>query len=190
MAARLAAATRLLQFILDNSLLLLGGALAAPDLGEHRRLGSYGRFTQVALFVVNDVAMVFFFGLVTKEVVEAMLPGGPLSKPREAAMPVLAAVGGMTAPATIYAAFVVALGRADELMRGWAIPCATDIAFSYLVARIIFKRGHPAIPFLLLLAIADDVLGLVILARVLSTRRRQRQCISSPVWSLRWWAPG
>jgi NhaA family Na+:H+ antiporter len=50
------------------------------------------------------------------------------------------------------------------LGRGWAVPCATDIAFSYLVARIIFGAGHPAIAFLLLLAIADDAVGLVILA--------------------------
>ena len=48
--------------------------------------------------------------------------------------------------------------------RGWAVPCATDIAFSYLVARLIFGNGHPAIAFLLLLAIADDAAGLVILA--------------------------
>ncbi|MEZ6104639.1 MAG: Na+/H+ antiporter NhaA [Pirellulaceae bacterium] len=48
--------------------------------------------------------------------------------------------------------------------KGWAIPCATDIAFSYLVARIVFGVGHPAIAFLLLLAIADDAAGLVILA--------------------------
>ena len=51
-----------------------------------------------------------------------------------------------------------------SLARGWAIPCATDIAFSAMVARIIFPGGHPAIPFLLLLAIADDALGLIILA--------------------------
>jgi NhaA family Na+:H+ antiporter len=51
-----------------------------------------------------------------------------------------------------------------ELMPGWAIPCATDIAFSYLAARFIFPRSHPAIPFLLLLAIADDALGLILLA--------------------------
>jgi NhaA family Na+:H+ antiporter len=50
------------------------------------------------------------------------------------------------------------------LGRGWAIPCATDIAFSAMVARMVFPGGHPAIPFLLLLAIADDALGLVILA--------------------------
>ncbi len=51
-----------------------------------------------------------------------------------------------------------------NLERGWAIPCATDIAFSYLAARLIFGAKHPAIPFLLLLAIADDALGLLIIA--------------------------
>ncbi|HWI20403.1 MAG TPA: Na+/H+ antiporter NhaA, partial [Vicinamibacterales bacterium] len=51
-----------------------------------------------------------------------------------------------------------------ELTRGWAIPCATDIAFSAMIARLIFPKGHPAVPFLLLLAIADDALGLIILA--------------------------
>jgi NhaA family Na+:H+ antiporter len=52
----------------------------------------------------------------------------------------------------------------ETLGRGWAVPCATDIAFSYLVARLIFGNGHPAIAFLLLLAIADDAAGLIILA--------------------------
>jgi Na+:H+ antiporter, NhaA family len=163
MQGRLEAATRVLQFILDNSLLLLIGA-AAGLVWANVDVDSYTRFTHLTHFVINHVAMVFFFGLVAKEVYEATLPGGPLAKPREAFMPILAAIGGMAAPAAIYAAFVVSLGRTDELMRGWAIPCATDIAFSYLVARLIFRRGHPAIPFLLLLAIADDVLGLIVLA--------------------------
>jgi NhaA family Na+:H+ antiporter len=69
----------------------------------------------------------------------------------------------MAVPAAIYALLATTLGRSD-LLRGWAIPCATDIAFSAMVARAIFPAGHPAIPFLLLLAIADDALGLVILA--------------------------
>ena len=60
-------------------------------------------------------------------------------------------------------ALTSAVGPA-ELGRGWAIPCATDIAFSAMIARVIFPSGHPAIPFLLLLAIADDALGLMILA--------------------------
>ena len=75
----------------------------------------------------------------------------------------LAAIGGMAAPASIYAAQVVLQGR-PELMPGWAIPCATDIAFSYMAARLIFPSNHPAIPFLLLLAIADDAMGLLLLA--------------------------
>ena len=52
----------------------------------------------------------------------------------------------------------------EGLSSGWAIPCATDIAFSYLAARLIFPKSSPAIPFLLLLAIADDALGLIVLA--------------------------
>ena len=163
MPARLDGASRVLKFILDNSLLLLGGAMAGL-VWANLALDSYTRFTHALHFFVNDIAMVFFFALVTKEVYEAMLPGGPLSERRQAAMPVLAAVGGMAVPAAIYALFVLWLGRADELMRGWAIPCATDIAFSYLAARVVFRAGHPAIPFLLLLAIADDVLGLIVLA--------------------------
>jgi Na+:H+ antiporter, NhaA family len=78
-----------------------------------------------------------------------------------AALPGVAAIGGMVAPALIYTIYVNA--AYPPLRRGWAIPCATDIAFSYLVARAVFRR-HPAIPFLLLLAIADDAFGLVILA--------------------------
>jgi Na+:H+ antiporter, NhaA family len=69
----------------------------------------------------------------------------------------------MAAPACLYALQVSLEGR-PELMPGWAIPCATDIAFSYMAARLVFPRGHPAIPFLLLLAIADDALGLILLA--------------------------
>lgn len=65
-------------------------------------------------------------------------------------------------PALIYIALSSVRGPA-ELVTGWAIPCATDIAFSAMVARMIFPSGHPAIPFLLLLAIADDAMGLIIL---------------------------
>ena len=53
-----------------------------------------------------------------------------------------------------------------ELVRGWAVPCATDIAFSYLIARFLFGPGHPAIRFLLLVAVTDDAAGLIILATV------------------------
>ena len=82
---------------------------------------------------------------------------------RQAALPLAAAIGGMIAPALIFVALTTSIGPA-ALSRGWAIPCATDIAFSAMIARLIFPGGHPAIPFLLLLAIADDAMGLIVLA--------------------------
>jgi len=126
-------------------------------------LTGYTHVTHPLHFWVNDVGMVFFFALAAKEVFEATLPGGPLASPRRALSPLAAAVGGMAAPALIYVALATVSGS-PELVRGWAIPCATDIAFSAMVARVVFPAGHPAIPFLLLLAIADDALGLIILA--------------------------
>jgi NhaA family Na+:H+ antiporter len=150
------------SFVLDNYLLLIAGTIIALVWAnvDHE---SYESVAHLMHFAVNDIGMVFFFALATKEIVEAGLPGGPLASPREAAVPVLAAVGGMVVPAGLFA-LQAAIGNHPELMRGWAIPCATDIAFSYMAARLIFGKSHPAIPFLLLLAIADDALGLILLA--------------------------
>ena len=156
------ARSKLARFIFDNSLLLLAGTVAAVAWANVD-LGSYERLTHPLHFWVNDIGMAFFFALAAKEVFEATLPGGPLATPRQAVSPLAAAVGGMVAPAAIYLALTLTIGPAT-LSRGWAIPCATDIAFSAMIARIIFPGGHPAIPFLLLLAIADDALGLIILA--------------------------
>ena len=152
----------LARFVLDNSLLLLAGTGAAV-VWANLDFRSYDRVAHPLHFVVNDIGMVFFFALAAKEVFEATLPGGALASPRRALSPLAAAVGGMVLPALIYLGLTWARGPAD-LARGWAIPCATDIAFSAMVARIVFPAGHPAIPFLLLLAIADDALGLIILA--------------------------
>jgi len=149
-------------FVIDNSLLLIAGTLVAL-VWANTSLASYEHVTHGLHFAVNDVGMVFFFALAAKEIVEATLPGGPLASIRQAAVPLMAAVGGMIVPAALYTAQAAIAGRPD-LMPGWAVPCATDIAFSYLVARMIFPAGHPAIPFLLLLAIADDALGLLLLA--------------------------
>jgi Na+:H+ antiporter, NhaA family len=152
----------LARFVFDNSLLLLAGTVAAV-LWANLDASSYDRVAHPLHFWVNDVGMVFFFALAAKEVFEATLPGGPLASFRRAISPLAAAVGGMMAPAAIYVGLASTLGP-PALIRGWAIPCATDIAFSAMVARVIFPGGHPAIPFLLLLAIADDALGLMILA--------------------------
>jgi NhaA family Na+:H+ antiporter len=155
-------ATRLARLVLENSLLLVAGTVAAV-VWANLDLSSYDAVAHPLHFWVNDVGMVFFFALAAKEVFEATLPGGPLASPRRALSPLAAAVGGMVVPAVLYVSLASTFGPSD-LVRGWAIPCATDIAFSAMIARIIFPAGHPAIPFLLLLAIADDALGLIILA--------------------------
>jgi NhaA family Na+:H+ antiporter len=152
----------IIETIKENSLGLLIGA-GAGLVWANTAHDSYEALAHRLHFIVNDVGMVFFFALAAKEIVEATLPGGALASPKRAAVPVLAAVGGMAGPAVIYVLLASWAGL-PELYRGWAIPCATDIAFSYLVARWIFGAKHPAIPFLLLLAIADDAMGLVILA--------------------------
>jgi NhaA family Na+:H+ antiporter len=154
--------SRVVGLLFDNSLLLVAGTLTALVWANVDQ-ASYSQVAHPLHFWVNDVGMVFFFALAAKEVFEATLPGGSLSSPRDAASPLAAAIGGMVAPALIYGGLVATMGPPD-LARGWAIPCATDIAFSAMVARAIFPAGHPAIPFLLLLAIADDALGLLILA--------------------------
>ena len=151
----------LLNLAVEYSLALPIGAAVALVWANAFNV-SYNRSAHALEFPVNDIGMVFFFALAAKEVVEATAPGGALHTWRRAALPVIAAAGGMAVPALFY---VLCVRYANEtaLLRGWAIPCATDIAFSYLVAKVIF-RHHPALPFLLLLAIVDDALGLVILA--------------------------
>ena len=154
--------TRWIRTFIGNSGLLIVGTVIGLIWANLDPRG-YQDAAHAMHFAVNDVGMAFFFALAAKEVVEATAPGGPLFSMRRAAVPLVAAVGGMVGPALIYVAVAVAVGASD-LLRGWAIPCATDIAFSYLVGRLIFGEKHPAIPFLLLLAIADDALGLIVLA--------------------------
>ena len=141
---------------------MVAGAVIAL-LWANLDYASYEQATHPLHFFVNDIAMVFFFGLAMKEIVEATAPGGALHSIRRAGLPAIAAVGGMAGPALLYVTMALVVDRPD-IVRGWAIPCATDIAFSYLVTRAIFPAGSPAIPFLLLLAIADDAFGLVLLA--------------------------
>jgi len=177
-----------LSAVLDHSGLLVAGTVLALAWANVAR-ESYDRFAHALHFAVNDIGMAFFFALAAKEVVEATAPGGALHSPRRSAVPLIAAVGGMVGPAAIYAALVLAFDR-SELMRGWAIPCATDIAFSYLVARVIFGARHPGIPFLLLLAIADDALGLLILAVFYPTgelRLGEFALVLSAALTLAWW---
>lgn len=125
-----------------------------------------GRITRILTlhFLVNDVLMAFFFAIAAKEVWEAVILKNGSLRGSKAMTPLIATAGGMLGPVVVYLGLAAVLGVYEAVSRGWAIPTATDIAFSYLVGRMVFGAGHPAIRFLLLLAIADDAGGLIILA--------------------------
>lgn len=140
-------------------------------------LKSYGKYYEINEIVgaekvlsfhylVNDVLMAFFFAIAAKEVWEAVILKNGSLRGRKAATPLFATAGGMIGPIAVYLGMAAFLGSDvfEAVANGWAIPTATDIAFSYLVGRMVFGAGHPAVRFLLLLAIADDAAGLIILA--------------------------
>jgi NhaA family Na+:H+ antiporter len=117
--------------------------------------------------------MVFFFGVAAKEITESVLPGGALNPPAKAMNPLLSTLGGVVGPVLAFFLGLMlmlqtgAFGADPDvaaLQRGWGVPTATDIALAWLVARTVFGAGHPAVNFLLLLAVADDAIGLVIIA--------------------------
>ena len=121
-----------------------------------------------AHFLINGVFMVFFFGIATKEITDSVLPGGVLNPIRTAINPLMGTLGGVIGPALLYLLltyiFYGQSGNFAEVANGWGIPTATDIALAWLVARLVFGNGHPAVNFLLLLAVADDGIGLGIIA--------------------------
>ena len=110
---------------------------------------------------INDCLMVLFFLLVGLEIKREIM-GGELSSRATLALPALAALGGLAVPALIYAF----MNRADETtLRGWAIPSATDIAFSLAVITMLGKRAPASLKvFLTALAILDDLAAVVIIA--------------------------
>ena len=162
--------------LVEHLLLLpLGGLIALVWVNTGPE--SYFGFTYAISFAVNDVAMVFFFALITKEVVEATAPDGVLHPWRRALVPVIASIGATMVPAMIYVRVVDVLDE-PVLAIGWPVSFATDIAVSYFIARLIFGR-HPAIPFLLLLAIASEhpgVSGARDLASYRGRSARRRRC--------------
>lgn len=109
---------------------------------------------------VNDFLMAIFFLLVGIELKYEMTVG-QLRRPRQAALPMLAAVGGVVVPALVYVAFN--WGRPS--IGGWAIPIATDIAFALGVMSLLGDRVSPETKvFFQTLAIADDILAIVVIA--------------------------
>ena len=121
-----------------------------------------------AHFLINDIFMVFFFGIAAKEITEACLPGGDLNPPSKAINPLLGTLGGVLGPVGVYFLMLYMFYSGhpdfDAVANGWGIPTATDIALAWLIARMVFGNKHPAVNFLLLLAVADDAIGLGIIA--------------------------
>lgn len=114
----------------------------------------------LSAWAADGLLAIFFFvvGLELKREFVA----GDLRSPRRAALPILAAVGGMALPALIYVA--VNLGG-DDTLRGWAIPTATDIAFAMAVLAIVGTHLPAGLrTFLLTLAVVDDLLAIIIIA--------------------------
>jgi NhaA family Na+:H+ antiporter len=118
--------------------------------------------TKSATHWINDGLMVVFFLLVGMEIKREVVLG-ELSRPSQVALPVAGALGGILLPAAIYAAFTWGDPTA---LHGWAIPSATDIAFSVaIVAALGPRRVPPGLRlFLLTLAIVDDLAAIVIIA--------------------------
>lgn len=111
-------------------------------------------------FWINDALMALFFFVVGLEIKRAVLVG-ELASPRRAALPLIAALGGMVVPAGLYVAF----NGQSEGARGWGIPMSTDIAFSLGVMALLGSRAPLSLKvFLSAVAIADDIGAVVVIA--------------------------
>jgi NhaA family Na+:H+ antiporter len=115
---------------------------------------------------INDALMAVFFFVVTLEIKREFIQG-ELSKPKRALLPIIGAIGGMAIPAIIY---IIINFETGYTLKGWAIPSATDIAFSIGVLSLLGSRIPISLKiFLVALAIIDDLGAIIIIAFFYST---------------------
>lgn len=161
-----------------GALLILATAIAlilanSPASDWYQQLREF-RFGPEALHLnlslsewASDALLAVFFFVVGLELKEEFVVGR-LRDPRKAALPIAAACGGVVVPAALY--LLVNLGSDPAAQHGWAIPTATDIAFSVAVLAVVGRRLPSALRvFLLTLAIVDDLIAIVIIAIVYTT---------------------
>ena len=166
-----------MQVEASSGLMLLAAAAVALVWANSPWAGAYHTFfeeTRIELsilgihldetlaHIVNDGLMAIFFFVVGLEIKREVVVG-ELHDPRRAAVPVVAALGGMITPALIY--LLIAGGLGAEAARGWGIPMATDIAFVVGVAALLGPRVPAGAKiFILTLAIADDIGAIAVIA--------------------------
>lgn len=157
-----------------GGILLLGATLIALGWANSPWSGAYERLWDTQLSIgfgrwglshdlrhwVNDGLMTFLFMVVGLEIKREFLTG-ELRDRRAAIVPVLAAVGGMIVPAFLF----LAIASGGQGARGWGVPMATDIAFALGVLTLVGRSAPPGLkPFLLTLAIADDIGSVLVIA--------------------------
>jgi NhaA family Na+:H+ antiporter len=157
-----------------GGLLLVGCAIAAVIAANSRWAGAYHGLWETRLILgagdhmlsltvhqwINDGLMAVFFLLVGLEIKRETLTG-ELASPRQAALPIAGAIGGMVIPALL---FLLASGTGSS-SRGWAIPMATDIAFALGALAIAAPRAPAGLKvFLAALAIVDDIGAVLVIA--------------------------
>ena len=165
---------RFLRIESSGGILLIFATIAALIVANSSWGGMYESFwkkdfsigsdffhlTKPIILWINDGLMAIFFFLVGLEIKRELL-AGELSTPKKAALPIIAAIGGMLVPAGLFLFF----NRNGQGIEGWGIPMATDIAFSLGILSLLGKRVPIALKvFLVAFAIVDDIGAVLVIA--------------------------